>query len=94
MLEIVRVAISHSSNIAALGFALNGKEVKVPGVDVPVALATLDIEFTSGALYRYEDVPATVCALLTSAEHPGKMFTSAVRKAGFSYTKLRDARKR
>jgi len=43
----------------------------------------LEIEFTSGAVYQYSDVPAEVYRGLMAAESHGRYFNQAVRNAGY-----------
>lgn len=46
----------------------------------------LEIEFASGSVYRYFQVPDSVfCELMTAASH-GEFFANHVRDAGFDYT--------
>jgi hypothetical protein len=47
----------------------------------------LEIEFTSGAVYRYLDVPATVFEGLKHAESKGRYFNQEIRD---DYTALRE----
>lgn len=48
----------------------------------------LEIEFTSGAVYRYSDVPESLHAgLMTAASH-GEFFAYHIRDAGFDYRQL------
>lgn len=49
---------------------------------------TLDIEFTSGAVYRYSGVPPGVYQTLISADSHGRYFTAAIR-GKYRYVKLR-----
>jgi hypothetical protein len=43
--------------------------------------STLEVEFTSGTVYRYDGVPASVAAELLKAESVGSYFAKRVRKA-------------
>lgn len=54
-----------SSNLASVGYAARAK--------------VLEIEFHSGAIYRYRDVPAEVHAELMSAESKGQYFGRRIR---------------
>lgn len=69
-----RVSVS-SSNLRSVGY--------------DAATSTLEIEFHNGGLYRYTGVPATVHAGLMSASSHGSYFDAHIKKAGYSYTKLR-----
>ncbi len=51
---------------------------------------TLEVEFTSGQVYEYSDVPPEVYAGLLRAESLGQYFHENVRGA-FSYRRLRQA---
>ena len=62
--RIERVTVD-SSSLASVGFA---REVKV-----------LEIEFRSGAVYRYLGVPLTVFEGLKKAESKGHYFTKSIR---------------
>ncbi|QDT50430.1 hypothetical protein Pan258_44890 [Symmachiella dynata] len=48
----------------------------------------LEIEFTSGAVYQYFDVPAEVYRRLMAAESHGRYFNQAVRNAGYRYQRM------
>ena len=39
----------------------------------------LDIEFRTGAVYRYQDVPASVYAAFTAAQSKGRYFGAEIR---------------
>ena len=54
-----------SSNLASVGYDARAK--------------VLEIEFHSGAIYRYRDVPAEVHAGLMSAESKGQYFVRRIR---------------
>jgi KTSC domain len=49
---------------------------------------TLEIEFTSGAVYQYFDVPPEVYRGLMAAESHGRYFNQAVRNAGYRYQRM------
>lgn len=53
--------------------------------------ASLELEFRSGAIYRYSDVPAQVYQELLRAESKGRYFNQHIRNR-FSYTKIDPAR--
>jgi hypothetical protein len=46
---------------------------------------TLEVEFTSGTVYRYLRVPASVAAAFVDADSRGKYFGEFVREAGYEY---------
>jgi hypothetical protein len=62
-----------SSSVASVGYAA---EVRA-----------LEIEFRSGAVYRYFDVPAEIYGALLVAESKGAYFNRAV-KGRFGYARL------
>ena len=62
----------HSSLLASIGYSAN---------------ATLDLEFRSGALYRYFAVPPAVFLGLMAAESKGAYFNRNVRNR-FSYKRV------
>jgi hypothetical protein len=45
----------------------------------------LEVEFSSGAVYRYLRVPADVAAALYKADSRGKYFGEFVRGAGYEF---------
>ena len=45
----------------------------------------LELEFTSGAVYRYFDVPEALYVDLMTAKSHGEFFASHIRDAGFDY---------
>ena len=53
---------------------------------------TLDIEFRSGAIYRYREVPAAVFAELLQADSKGRYFAKRIR-GQFTYVLLRSSKK-
>lgn len=57
-----------SSNIAAVGYELNGN-----------GSGTLEIEFTSGAVYDYMEVPPELAAEFAASESKGKTFAAKIR---------------
>ena len=61
---MVRVAVE-SSTMVSVGY--NGQD------------KILEIEFTSGAVYQYMDVPAVVHKALMRAESKGRYFNSEIR---------------
>ena len=48
----------------------------------------LEVEFSSGASYRYEQVPAEVVAELLAAESLGRYFNRVFKARGFPYQRL------
>ncbi len=42
---------------------------------------TLEVEFNSGGIYRYLDVPPEMYQTLREAESPGRVFTRQIRNA-------------
>lgn len=58
-------------------------------VGYEVSTATLEIEFLDGSIYQYFHVPATVHRGLMSADSHGTFFDAQVKKAGYSYRKMR-----
>lgn len=59
------------------------------GVGYDARRRVLEIEFESGAVYRYFDVPARVHAALMAAESHGAYFSAHIRDAGFAFERLR-----
>ena len=45
----------------------------------------LEIEFSTGKVYRYSDVPVQLYESMMAAESKGKFFGSNIRNAGFAY---------
>ncbi|MEJ7746789.1 MAG: KTSC domain-containing protein [Luteimonas sp.] len=48
----------------------------------------LDIEFVSGSIYRYFDVPDDLHAGLMAADSHGEFFSAHIRDAGFDYQEI------
>jgi hypothetical protein len=69
--EAVRIPV-HSSLLASIGYSVH---------------ATLDLEFRSGALYRYFTVPRAVFEDLIAAESKGAHFNRNIRDR-FPYKRL------
>lgn len=67
-----RIPVS-SSNVAAVGYDPNTQ--------------TLQVEFNSGSIYQYFDVPQTIYEALISAESKGK-FLNAQIKGYYRYAKV------
>lgn len=70
---MTRQPIVGSSNIRSVGFSDMG--------DGPLGI--LEVEFRSGGIYRYFDVPASVHAGLLAAKSKGVYLHQAVITAGF-----------
>lgn len=49
---------------------------------------TLEVEFSSGTVYRYFRVPATVAEGLCKAQSRGRYFDQVVRGAGYEYYRV------
>lgn len=69
--DAVRIPV-HSSLLASIAYS---------------ALATLDLEFRSGALYRYFTVPRALFQQLMAAESKGAFFNRNIRNR-FPYKRL------
>ena len=54
-------------------------------VGYDVDMRTLEIEFTSGVIYRYYDVPDHLHVGLMAAGSHGEFYASFVRNAGFDF---------
>jgi len=67
-----RIPVS-SSNIAAVGYDPKTQ--------------TLEVEFNSGSIYQYFDVPQTIYAAVISAESVGKFFIAQI-KGYYRYAKV------
>jgi hypothetical protein len=59
-----------SSNIAAIGYEAGNPETD---------MGTLQVRFSSGSEYTYEDVPAQVAQELFEAESVGQAFFATIR---------------
>ena len=64
-----------SSNLKAVGYDSESK--------------TLQIEFLSGGLYEYYNVPESIYNGLMSASSHGSYFDKYIKKGGYNYKKLR-----
>lgn len=64
-----------SSNLASVGY--------------DAAQRILEIEFLTGSVYQYLNVPQSVYAGLMAAESHGRYFDANVKKAGYSYQQIR-----
>ncbi len=65
----------NSSAIASIGYEESSR--------------TLEIEFRSGTIYRYENVPEHVYQTLIAAPSKGEYFDFNVRDAGYPYIRVR-----
>ena len=63
-----------SSNIASIGYDPDN--------------LILEIEFLSGAVYQYYDVPQNIYDGLMAADSHGKFFDVYIKKGGYRYTKI------
>ena len=59
------------------------------GVGYDDAKRILEIEFRSGAVYEYGDVPPTVYAALMAAASHGKYFNQFIRKGPYSCVRVK-----
>lgn len=64
-----------SSNLRAIGYEAQ--------------TLTLEVEFLNGGLYSYSGIPSSVYAGLMAASSHGSYFDAHIKKAGYSFTKLR-----
>lgn len=63
-----------SSNIASIGYDQDSM--------------VLEIEFLSGAIYQYYDVPKSIYEGLMAADSHGKFFAAYIKKGGYRYAKV------
>jgi len=56
------------------------------------ATQTLEVEFRSGGVYRYEGVPFQVYSDLRDSESPGRTFTRQIRNSYECWKRLRPRR--
>lgn len=61
----------------------------IAGVGFDPRRRLLEVEFTSGAVYRYRDVPEALHAGLMAAASHGEFFTAHLRDAGFGFERVR-----
>lgn len=64
-----------SSNLRSVGYDPESK--------------TLEIEFNNSSIYQYHNVPDSVYKELMNAESHGKYLDVNIKKAGYSFTKMR-----
>ena len=65
---------------------LKSEALRSVGYDVDMRM--LEIEFTSGAIYRYFDVPDRLHIGLMTAESHGEFYASFIRNAGFDFEQV------
>lgn len=65
---------------------LSSSNIKSVGYDAESQ--TLEIEFSSKAVYHYFDVPIQLFDALCSAESPGKFFETSIKRAGYRFKRL------
>lgn len=65
---------------------LSSTNIKSVGYDS--AQKVLEVEFSSGSVYQYFDVPEHIYLSLCSASSPGKFFQSSIRRAGYRFTQI------
>ena len=49
---------------------------------------TLEVEFLSGAVYQYFDVPQSIYDGLMAADSHGKYFAAYIKKGGYRYVRV------
>lgn len=64
-----------SSNIASIGYETQSQ--------------TLEIEFHSGGIYQYFNVPSSIYNSLMNASSHGTYFDVHIKKAGYRFSKIR-----
>ena len=77
-MEAIQRAAVESSSIASAGYA--------------PASRLLEIEFRSGAIYRYREVPESVFTAFTAARSKGHFFSTQVR-GKYAFDKVRGPRR-
>ena len=75
--KIARIALQ-SSTIASAGYS---RKTRI-----------LEIEFRSGSIYRYRDVPLSVSAAFDAAQSKGKFFSAEIR-GKFAFEKVRGTKR-
>ncbi|HUN14483.1 MAG TPA: KTSC domain-containing protein [Alistipes sp.] len=63
-----------SSNIASIGYDFDNM--------------ILEVEFLSGAVYQYFDVPQSIYDGLMAADSHGKYFAAYIKKGGYRYVRV------
>jgi hypothetical protein len=61
----------------------------VTSVGYDSSTSTLEIEFNSGSIYQYLNVPSSVHSGLMNAPSHGQYFDAYVKKAGYAYRQIR-----
>ena len=69
-----RISVT-SSNLASIGYEPTTQ--------------TLEVEFINGSIYQYSGVPLSVYSGLISASSHGSYLDQYVKKAGYSYRRVR-----
>ncbi len=64
-----------SSNLASVGYDPSNQ--------------ILEIEFNHGGIYQYQKVPESIYNGLMNASSHGQYFDRNIKKAGYSYTKIK-----
>ncbi len=77
-------AASHGERIQRIG--VSSAALRSVGYDQEQRV--LEIEFTSGAVYQYFDVPAEVYRGLMAAESHGRYFNQRVRDKSYRYQRM------
>jgi KTSC domain-containing protein len=57
----------------------------ITSVGYDASSRTLEVEFTSGKVYQFFDVPADLAQALRAAESHGAFFNTHVRSGGYAY---------
>jgi len=65
---------------------LSSSNIRSAGYDAEKRI--LEVEFASGSIYHYFDVPVQTFNSLLSASSPGKYFQSVVRRAGYEFVRV------
>lgn len=51
--------------------------------------STLEVEFQSGSVYRYAEIPSSEYRALMSAASKGRYFNAHIKNGGYSYRRVR-----
>ena len=65
---------------------MHSEALRSVGYDFDMCM--LEIEFNSGAIYRYFDVPDHLPIGLMTAESHGEFYASFIRNAGFDFEQI------
>lgn len=60
----------------------------ITSIGYEAATGTLEMEFRTGSIYRYDDVPEDIYRGLIAAPSKGQFFDLHVRDAGYQYTRV------